>query len=147
MQRGRAYSLAEAASGYCPPPRVAYVRAHVLPSDPDFLHRGYTVRLLVNGTMTDLFGIGCVAASLDRSVCTVRRLETEGILPPARYRSPGRGRTGQKRLYTREQVLELRAQATHVFAGARRVRSWADEDLRDLFTSDATVSLSAERRT
>lgn len=121
-----------------PPVRHKRERAHVLPGDPIYLHQGYTVRLMVRDAPTDFFGIGAAAAALRRSPNTVRRLEEAGVLPSPRYRSPGRGNSGQKRLYTREQVLDLRELADNVFAGRRRVPSWTDDGLASAFATSAT---------
>lgn len=78
-----------------------------LQGDPEYLHHGRPVRLLLNGTMTDFFTIASVAAAVGRSTGTVRRWLREGRLAETPYRTPGRGPRGQKRLWRREDVLAL----------------------------------------
>ncbi len=137
----RILSLNEARVSYRPreshPPLE---RAEVLPGDPGWLHVGLTMRLKDKGALVDFFTIGAVATALGRSVCTVRRLEVEGHLPKASFRAPGRSPTGQKRLYTREQVLAVaRVAEEHGIRKAKRTNRW--HELADALTTAMTVSV------
>lgn len=60
----------------------------------------------VDGVKMSFLTIGAVARALDRAVSTLRVWEREGLLPKTPYRSD----TGQ-RLYTMEQLQEIRARA------------------------------------
>lgn len=60
----------------------------------------------IQGKSTDLFPISALAQALRRKAVTMRKWETKGYLPEARYRSPGEGKK-QDRLYTRAQVEGL----------------------------------------
>ncbi len=138
----RILSLNEARVGYRPrdrhPPNE---RAHVLPGDPDFLHWGPTRRLKHHGESVDFFTIGAVALALNRTVGTVRRLETEGILPETPFRAPGRTRAGQKRLYTRDQVLAVaRVAEEYGIAIAKRTDDWLQ--LKEAIAAAMTDSAS-----
>lgn len=82
------------------------------------------MRLLVRGEPTDLFTIGSLARGLGRDVGSVRRLEADGVLPPTRFRTPGKTPAGQQRLYTRQQVLTAVAAAEQEGVLGRRPRRW-----------------------
>lgn len=60
----------------------------------------------IQGKKTDLFPISALAQALRRKAVTMRKWETKGYLPEARYRSPGEGKK-QDRLYTRAQIEGL----------------------------------------
>lgn len=60
----------------------------------------------VRGKDTELFPISALARALRREPVTMRKWETKGYLPSARYRSPGEGKK-QDRLYTRAQIEGL----------------------------------------
>lgn len=64
--------------------------------------RVYSIR----GQDTELFPISALAVALRRKAVTMRKWETNGYLPAARYRSPGEGKK-QDRLYTRAQIEGL----------------------------------------
>jgi hypothetical protein len=111
-----------------------------LPNDPSFLHSGYTVRLDVRGQATDLFGIGAVAGALGKSTGTVRRLITDGVLAEPPFRSPGRTWRGQKRLWTREQVLAIAIAALDAEVFSRQPRRWSDVNLSELVAAQLATA-------
>jgi len=89
-------------------------------------------RIVVDGDRTFLT-IGAVANALHRDVGTVRRFERQGLLPQARYRLSSGSPSGERRLYTREQVerLELAALASG-FAESQRAAAEQLEHFRRL---------------
>ncbi len=137
----RILSLNEARVGYRPrvrhPPNE---RAKVLPGDPDWLHSGLTMRLTLKGKSVDFFTVSARACALNRLVRSVRRLEAEGRLPVTPFRPPGRSRAGQKRLYTRGQVLAVaRVAEEHGIRKAKRTDGW--DALAYALTRAMTVSV------
>lgn len=67
--------------------------------------------LTVRGEPRRFYGVGVLAQMLGRKPPAVRKWERLGYIPESRYRSPGRGQHGQRRLYTREQIEGLVALA------------------------------------
>lgn len=63
--------------------------------------------LTVRGEPRRFYGVGVLAQLLGRKPPAVRKWERLGYIPESRYRSPGRGQHGQRRLYTREQIEGL----------------------------------------
>ena len=63
---------------------------------------------LVNNQPTALYKIGAVAKALNRKPVTIRRWETEGIIPNSPYKMPSHDDRGQRRLYTLGQIEALR---------------------------------------
>jgi hypothetical protein len=66
---------------------------------------------LVNGQPTELFTLGAVARALNRQPVTVRKWESEGIIPRSPFVLPSHDPRGQRRLYTRAQIEALRTVA------------------------------------
>jgi hypothetical protein len=66
--------------------------------------RTYTVR----GNSVELFGVGTLAAALNRKPVTVRKFETAGVIPVAPLVLPSHDQRGQRRLYTKEHIEGLR---------------------------------------
>lgn len=62
------------------------------------------VILNVQGVPTEFYTVGVLAALLERQPPTIRKWERLGYIPESRFRTPGRTKHGQKRLYTRPQV-------------------------------------------
>lgn len=62
----------------------------------------------VNGTKTLLYTVGAVAMALNRKSGTIRKWETEGVIPTATYIQPSDSPRGQRRLYTAEQIRGLK---------------------------------------
>ena len=62
------------------------------------------LRFTVGGTEREFFSIGALAQALARKPATLRKWEQLGILPRARFHSPGVNAHGQFRLYTRKDV-------------------------------------------
>jgi hypothetical protein len=81
---------------------------------------------------TELFTIGDLAVALLREPATLRLWEERGHLPPADYRFPGQTRAGQRRLYTRKQVLGL-------------IKIAQEEGLLDSFTKKVGLTGFPER--
>lgn len=65
----------------------------------------------VGGKDVEFFTISAVADALRRKPGTIRKWETNGWIPPTRYRAPGKGKS-QSRLYTRHQIEGLVILAT-----------------------------------
>jgi MerR HTH family regulatory protein len=63
---------------------------------------------LVNNQPLALYKIGAVARALNRKSVTIRKWETEGFIPVSSYKMPGRDNRGQRRLYSKEQIEQLR---------------------------------------
>jgi hypothetical protein len=57
--------------------------------------------LEVRGKDVEFYTLGVLAEMLDRLPQTVRKWERQGYLPVSKYRTPGRTKNGQKRIYTR----------------------------------------------
>jgi hypothetical protein len=66
---------------------------------------------LVNGQPAELFTLGVVARALNRQPVTVRKWESEGIIPRSPFVLPSHDPRGQRRLYTRAQIEALRTVA------------------------------------
>ena len=62
----------------------------------------------VNGVEREFFRIGALARALNRAPNTLRAWMTEGVIPPATYRTRGAGSRGSRRLWTREQIEGIR---------------------------------------
>jgi hypothetical protein len=67
---------------------------------------------LVNGKSVQLYGIGALAAALNRKSVTIRKWETEGFIPVATYSLPGADHRGRRRLYSKDQINGLRGIAS-----------------------------------
>ena len=65
------------------------------------------VELTVKGVPRRLYSLGVLAEALNRKPPAIRKWERLGYIPESRYRFPGRGQHGQRRLYTREQIEGL----------------------------------------
>lgn len=58
----------------------------------------------INGTSTEFFTVGQLAAALHRSPVTIRKWERLGYIPIAAFRTPGQVRQKARRLYSRAQL-------------------------------------------
>jgi len=58
----------------------------------------------INGTPTEFYSVGQLAAALRRSSVTIRKWERLGYLPIAQFRTPGQVRQKARRLYSRAQL-------------------------------------------
>jgi hypothetical protein len=58
----------------------------------------------INGTTTEFYTVGQLAAALRRSPVTIRKWERLGHLPIASFRTPGQVRQKARRLYSRAQL-------------------------------------------
>lgn len=114
---------------------MPHERATVLPDDPDWLHKGPTLRLLVRGVATDLFTISAMCRAINRTPKTVRLLIAMGMLPDAGHRSPGRTQQGQRRLWTRQEVLAAAAVVEELKLLNCRPQAWADTPLFELISA------------
>lgn len=65
------------------------------------------VLVVVNGVERELFGIGALAAALNRSARTVRRWEADGTIPPCRFWVQHHDPRGRRRRYTRDWIEGL----------------------------------------
>lgn len=61
----------------------------------------------VDGVDTPMYTIGQLAGALNRQAGTLRKWETDKILPGAPFVSPSASVRGQRRLYTREHIEGL----------------------------------------
>lgn len=66
----------------------------------DFKPRTFTV----GGKDVEFFTVGQLALALGRRPVTIRKWETEGIIPKALFSAPSEDPRGRRRLYTRAQV-------------------------------------------
>jgi MerR-like DNA binding protein len=64
---------------------------------------GEPVVFSVNGIDVEFFLIGQLAAALGRSATTLRRWESQGIIPRSGYTKPSKDPRGRRRLYSKEQ--------------------------------------------
>ena len=137
MRRDRVIPANEARSDYAPPaPRQGpRPRARVLHGDPEFLHDGRTVRLPLRGKDVDFFGVSVMATALGRSSTSVRRLIRSGVIPETPFRSPGRGTAGQRRLWSREDVIRVAAAAEELGLRGHRPRAWSGSELTSRLTA------------
>lgn len=65
---------------------------------------GDSVIYTVDGLDVEFFMIGQLAAALGRSATTLRRWESDGIIPKSGYTKPSKDPRGKRRLYSRAQV-------------------------------------------
>lgn len=65
------------------------------------------VELTLRGVLTRFYTVGVLADALERKPPAVRKWERLGYIPETPYRSPGRTKNGQRRLYTRAQIEGL----------------------------------------
>lgn len=63
--------------------------------------------LLLDGVSVRFYPVSVLAEKLERKPAAIRKWERLGYLPETPYRSPGRTKNGQRRLYTREQIEGL----------------------------------------
>lgn len=63
---------------------------------------------LLNSQPVEFYPLGAVATALNRKPVTVRKWETEGIIPRSPYIMPSHDPRGQRRLYTKQQIEALR---------------------------------------
>lgn len=61
----------------------------------------------LNGVETNFYTIGELARLLNRQSVTIRKWETEGIIPKATFIAPSGDKRGKRRLYTEAQILGL----------------------------------------
>lgn len=85
----------------------------VIPETPvqEQLDLGKSRLFLVGGQPTELYPLGAVARALNRQPVTVRKWESEGVIPRSPYMMPSHDPRGQRRLYTRQQIEALRTVA------------------------------------
>jgi hypothetical protein len=64
----------------------------------------------VGHEVKEFYPIGRLADALNRQQVTIRKWEADGVIPKATFIMPGQNqdKRGQRRLYTREQILGLR---------------------------------------
>lgn len=65
------------------------------------------VELTLKGVLTRFYSVGVLAERLERKPPAIRKWERLGYIPSSDYRSPGRTKNGQRRLYTRAQIEGL----------------------------------------
>src|SRR6266478_1568793 len=76
--------------------------------DEEGIDLGKPRMFLVNGQPQELYPVGALARALNRKPVTVRKWESEGIIPRSPFLMPSHDPRGQRRLYTRQQVDDLR---------------------------------------
>lgn len=65
-------------------------------------------QLRVGTQVVDFYTVGTLALALNRKTVTIRKWEQEGIIPKAQYIRPSDDARGQRRLYTKDQIMGLR---------------------------------------
>jgi hypothetical protein len=90
------------------------VHADPVPDEQEPLELGTPRVYRVGGKNVEFFTMGQLAAALHRKPVTLRRWESEGIIPVPRFTSPGNDGDvrGKRRLYTRAQIEGMVAIAT-----------------------------------
>jgi hypothetical protein len=63
----------------------------------------------VKGTEVEFFTTGILARMLNRESGTVRKWESEGVIPKATFIAPSDDKRGKRRLYTRKQIEGIRS--------------------------------------
>lgn len=63
---------------------------------------------LSGGQPIELFGVGALAKALNRQSVTIRKWETENVIPISPFVSKSKDPRGQRRLYTKAQIEGLR---------------------------------------
>lgn len=81
------------------------------PVDDIPLDLGKAKLVLVNGQPKELYPLGAVARALNRQPVTVRKWESEGIIPVSPFILPSHDPRGQRRLYSKEHIMGLRQAA------------------------------------
>lgn len=61
-------------------------------------------RVKYKNTVLDVFTIGQLATALGRKAVTLRKWETDGVIPLAPFELPGTDARGRRRLYSREHM-------------------------------------------
>lgn len=69
---------------------------------------GRSRTFLVYGEPKEFYGMGDLARALERKPGTIRKWESEGVIPNATFVLPSSDQRGQRRLYTEEQIVGLR---------------------------------------
>jgi hypothetical protein len=64
--------------------------------------------MLLKGQETEFYALGTLARILNRKTVTLRKWESEGILPKPAYILPSSDPRGKRRLYTKEQISGLK---------------------------------------
>ena len=83
--------------------------ADVVTDDPtEILDLGKAKLVLVNGQPQELYPLGAVARALNRQPVTVRKWESEGVIPRSPFILPSHDPRGQRRLYSKDQIMALR---------------------------------------
>lgn len=68
---------------------------------------GRSRTFLVKGEPREFYGVGNLAAALNRKSVTIRKWESDGIIPNATFILPSEDSRGRRRLYTRAQIEGL----------------------------------------
>lgn len=86
----------------------------------DLLGPGMVLEL--RGQSVEFYTIGQVARAIGRQAGTLRKWETDGILPPTIYQKPSKDPRGRRRLYSRAQadgIIRLAIECGVMDAGPR----------------------------
>ena len=76
--------------------------------NPEEFTLGEGKTMLVQGKPKQFYTVGSLASALNRRSVTIRKWESEGVIPNATYFKPAEDKRGRRRLYTEEQILGLR---------------------------------------
>lgn len=79
-----------------------------VPPAPEDDRPGKPRTFLVDGKPQEFYGVGDLAKALNRKSVTIRKWETDGIIPNATFILPSEDSRGRRRLYTRAQIEGLR---------------------------------------
>lgn len=91
---------------YYPGSKTKRVVHQVTPEPDEPMDLGTPRVYRVGGTDVEFFTLGQLAAALHRKPVTLRRWESDGVIPTPRFSMPGQDGDprGRRRLYTRAQV-------------------------------------------
>ncbi len=79
--------------------------------EPEQLDLGKAKVFLVNGQPKELYPLGAIARALNRQPVTVRKWESEGVIPVSPFILPSHDPRGQRRMYSIEHIMGLRKAA------------------------------------
>jgi hypothetical protein len=87
--------------------RNMFLKDESLCETPDNLELHHPRTATLKGVETNFYTIGELARLLNRKPVTIRKWESDGIIPKATFIAPSGDKRGKRRLYTEDQILGL----------------------------------------